>query len=160
MSKILKTVLKKDEQIYRATNSYIEDILADEKMVSARKLIQHLKKFGLITKEPEPLEGGAALGLRLKLVNGDLMFYRSNQLPVMPDILTRRELFSICGKLTGHYPVAGWLRVACSYVKRQAQGTQWENFAGKETEYMLRDMLERVNKEDPVTGVLNVRLAC
>eukprot|EP00794_Sanderia_malayensis_P011566 gene11567-12761_t len=157
MSKILKTVLKKDEQIYRATNSYIDDILVDEKMVSARKLIQHLKKFRLITKEPEPLGGGAALGLRLKLVNGDLMFYRGNQLPVMPDILTRRELFSICGKLTGHYPVAGWLSVACSYVKKQAQGTQWENFAGKETEYMLRDILERINKEDPVTGVWHAR---
>ena len=75
MSKILKTVLKKDEQIYRATNSYIDDILVDEKIVSTPRLIEHLKKFGLVTKEPEPLEGGAALGLRLKLVNGDLMFY-------------------------------------------------------------------------------------
>ena len=78
MSKILKTVLKKDEQIYRATDSYIDDLLVDEKMVSAQKLIHHLKKFGLITQEPEPLEGGAALCLRLKLVNGDLKLYRGN----------------------------------------------------------------------------------
>ena len=107
MSKTLKTVLKKDEQIHRATNSYIDDILVDEKIVSTPRLIEHLKKFGLVTKEPETLEGGAALGLRLKLVNGDLVFYRGNQLPMSPDMLTRRELFSICGKLTGHYPVAG-----------------------------------------------------
>ena len=98
MSKILKTVLKKDEHIYRATNSYIDDILVDEKVVSAQKLIQHLKKFGLVTKEPEPMEGCAALGLRLTLVNGDLTFYRGNQ---SREILTRMELFSMCGQLIG-----------------------------------------------------------
>ena len=157
MSKILKTVLERDEQIYRATNSYTDDILVDEKMVTAQKLIKHLKKFGLVTKNPEPLEGGAALGLPLKLVKGDLMFYRGNVLPILPEVLTRRELFSICGKLIGHYPAAGWLRAACSYVKRHAQGTQWEDFAGEETVQMLRDILERVNIKDPVTGVWHVQ---
>ena len=157
MSKILKTVLEKDEQIYRATNSYIDDVLVDEKMVTAQKLVEHLKKFGLVTKKPEPLEVGAALGLRLKLVKGDLMFYIGNVLPVLPEVLTRRELFSICGKLIGHYPVAGWLRVACSYVKRQAQGTHWEDFAGEETVQMVRDIIEQVNIRDPVTGVWHVQ---
>ena len=131
MSKILKTVLERDEQIYRATNSYIDNMLVDEKMVTAQKLIEHLKKLGLVTKKPEPLESGAALGLLLKLVKGDLMFNRGNVLPVLPEILTRPELFSICGKLIDHYPVAGWLRVACSYVKIHAQGTQWEDLLGK-----------------------------
>ena len=126
-------------------------------MVTAQKLMDHLKKFGLVTKEPEPLEGGAALGLRLKLVKGNLMFYRGNEVPVLPEILTRRELFSICGKLIGHYPVAGWLRVACSYVKRQARGAQWEDFAGEEAVTMLRDVIERVNIKDPVTGVWHVQ---
>ena len=55
-------------------------------MVIAQKLIEHLQKCGLVTKKPEPLEGGAALGLRLKLVKGDLMFYRGNALPVLPEI--------------------------------------------------------------------------
>ena len=118
--------------------------------MSTQRLIEHLKKFGLVTKETEPLEGGAALGLRLKFVNGDLMFYRGNKLPMLPDMLTRRELFSICGELTGHYPVAGWLRVACSFIKRQAQGIRGEDFAGEDAVYMLQDLLERVNKEDPV----------
>ena len=74
MSKILKTVLKKDEQIYKATVSYIDDMLVDEKIVSTPKLIWHLKKFGLVTKEPEPLEGGVAHGLQLKSVYHDFMF--------------------------------------------------------------------------------------
>ena len=53
----------------------------------------------------------------------------------MPDILSQRKLFS----MIGHYPVAGWLRVACSYIKRQAcsQGTQWEDVAGEEAVQML-----------------------
>ena len=48
MSKLLKTVLERDEQIYRATNSYIDDILVDQIMVTAQKLSDHLKKSGLV----------------------------------------------------------------------------------------------------------------
>ena len=69
---------------------------------------------------------------------------------MLPNMLNHLELLSICGKLTGHYPVAGWLRVACSFIKRQAQGSRWEDFAGEEAVYMLQDVSERVNKEDPV----------
>ena len=36
--------------------------------------------------------------------------------------LCRPELFSICEKLTGHYPIAEWLQIANSYIKRQAEG--------------------------------------
>ena len=78
---------------------------------------------------------------------------------MLPDMLTRRELFSICGELTGHYPVAGWLRVACSFIKRQAQGSRWEDFAGEEAVYMLQDVLERVKKEDPVKGIWHVQIS-
>ena len=62
--------------------------------------------------------------LRLKLQKntetGELVFRRSNQIPPLVDELCKWELFSTCEKLVGHYPVAGWLRVTCSYVKRQA----------------------------------------
>ena len=50
-----------------------------------------------------------------------------------------RELFSICGKLVGHNPIAGWLRVACSYVKLHAEGEKWVDDIG-------------VKDEDPVRG--------
>ena len=53
---------------------------------------------------------------------GELAFTRGNEVPSVPENLTRRGFFSICGKLVGHYPVAGWLRMACSYVKRRAEG--------------------------------------
>ena len=64
MTLILKTVLGK-EKVKAATNSYIDDILVDETGVKASDVVDHLKEFGLKTKPPEPLEGGAALGLRI-----------------------------------------------------------------------------------------------
>lgn len=48
MSKILKTVLSKDEKIKRATSSYVDDILVNELVASADEVISHLNKFGLM----------------------------------------------------------------------------------------------------------------
>lgn len=153
MSKILKTVLSKSKKIKAATSSYIDDILVNESQVTAKELIQHLSKFGLTTKPPEPLDGGAALGLKIERnKSGELMFTRGNELPVIPESLTRRELFSVCGKLVGHYPIAGWLRVACSFIKRKAEGTKWDDHVGEPTMSKIREVMERVKMEDPVKG--------
>ena len=152
MAKILKTVLGKREAIKNATSSYIDDILVDETEVPAMELSEYLGDFGLVTKPPEPLEGGAALGLRLDRVGGELLFHRGNKIPDIGDSLTRRELFSVCGKLVGHYPVAGWLRVASSYVKRRAEGSHWEDQVGENAVSMIKDVIERVKKDDPVRG--------
>ena len=37
-----------------------------------------------------------------------------------PDIVMRRAVFSLCGRLVGHFPVCGWLCVACGVLKRRA----------------------------------------
>ena len=61
------------------------------------------------------INGARALGLQIRENKlGQLMWSRGNDLPIVPESVTRRELFSVCGMLTGHYPVAGWLRIACS----------------------------------------------
>ena len=158
MTLILKTVLGKDEKVKAATNSYIDDILVDETEVKSSDVVDHLKEFGLNTKPPEPLEGGAALGLRIgrdKL--GRLVFSRGNEIPEVKGDLSRRELFSVCGKLVGHYPIAGWLRVACSYVKRVAEGVRWDDLVGERTVTMVEEMLGTVKGEDPVKGRWNVQ---
>ena len=69
MSKILKSVLARNESIKGATSSYIDDILVDESKVSSDAVIEHLRKYGLITNDPEPLNGngGTALGLKLTI---------------------------------------------------------------------------------------------
>ena len=102
--------------------------------------MEHLEKFGFTTKPPEPLEGGgrATLGLKLeKNRTGELVFRRGNEIPEVGEVLSRRELYSVCGRLVGHYPIAGWLRVACSYIKRKAAGVRWESKVGQETVKMM-----------------------
>ena len=62
MTKILKTVLTKSEDMKKATSSFIDDIMVNVSKVAASKVVSQLSKNGLIAKEPEELDGGAALG--------------------------------------------------------------------------------------------------
>ena len=83
------------------------------------------------------------------------MFGRGNELPQVEngERLTRRRLFSICGQLVGHYPVGSWLRVACSFVKRESDGGKWEDWIGERAQRMIREVLKRVRDDDPVRGI-------
>ena len=155
MSKILKKVLSLDEAVFAGTSSYIDDIIVNENIVTAERVVAHLQKYGLETKPPEDLEGGRVLGLCLHRNDrdGTLRFRRGNSLPNFPcENLTRRELFSICGRLVGHYPICGWLRVACSYVKRESEGYRWEDWVGEKTQRLVHELLDRVARDDPVGG--------
>ena len=58
MSAVLKIVLKQEEKIEKATNSYIDDILVDELVVQSEEVRCHLKKYGLIAKPSESLDRG------------------------------------------------------------------------------------------------------
>ena len=46
--------------------SYIGDIIVNETEVMVEEVVVHLRKFGLIAKLPESMDGSAALGLRQK----------------------------------------------------------------------------------------------
>ena len=110
MSKILKTVLHKDQEIEAATSLYIDDINVDVTNATTDRVKEHLEKHGLEVKEPE---GSSALGLKLQpSAEGKLLFSGANEIPDVGQIMTRQELFSVCGKLVGHYPRTGWLRVS------------------------------------------------
>ena len=67
--KFYQSVLARKYGIEGATISYINDILVDESRVSFDAVIEHLRKYGLITNDPEPLNGngGTALGLKLTI---------------------------------------------------------------------------------------------
>ena len=69
--------------------------------------------------------------------------------------------------LTGHYPVAGhnpresrnsrwlragWLRIACSFVKRHSDDSRWDDLIGDTVCAMLRDIILKVEQQDPVRG--------
>ena len=157
MSKILKHVLQSDEKVKAGTSSYIDDIYVAKEKVCGTTVVEHLRRNGLIAKEPESLDGGAALGLKLTKDNeGRLRFQRANTIPEVRDRITKRELFSVCGKLLGHYPIAGWLRPACSYIKRHAEGDGWNDYVGDETRERMREVVSEVQKVDPVKGYWRV----
>ena len=95
------------------TGHYIDDIWVNEDVAPAEVVKSHLARYGLIGKDPEPLEDARVLGLRVyKGEDGSSRWKRDGQEPLIGDKMTKRELFSWCGKLVGHYPVAGWLRIA------------------------------------------------
>ena len=159
MSKIVQLVLAQDERVRAGTDSYIDDIMVDEDIVTVEEVVKHLRRYGLETKPPEDLEGNRVLGLSiLRSPAGELVFGRGNEVPVVADEerLTRRRLFSVCGQLVGHYPVCGWLRVACSYVKRESTGERWDDWVGERAQGMIREVIRRVSVEDPVKGRFRV----
>ncbi|XP_035827949.1 uncharacterized protein LOC118478447 [Aplysia californica] len=161
MTKVLKTVLEQRDDIRFSTSSYyIDDILVSVSQVSSEDVISHLRRYGLVAKPAEKLEGGTALGLKLfRGPAGRLWFGRSGELPRVNRRLTKRELFSLCGKLTAHYPIAGWLRLACSYVKRHSGGEKWDSYICDRAQVMVEEIVARVGKDDPVRGEWGVEHA-
>ena len=161
MTKILGKVLSMDPVVKAGADHYIDDIYVSEDLVSSAKVIEHLKCYGFESKAPEPLNnGGRVLGLQLTPDRaGQLRFSRGKPLPnEIPEgvVVSRRELFSICGQLVGHYPVAGWLQPACSYVKRIAGGSSWNDPIGNDAMVLVCDLVHRAHMDDPVQGYWTV----
>ncbi|KAG0726852.1 hypothetical protein GWK47_035774 [Chionoecetes opilio] len=78
----------------------------------------------------------------------------------MPEKLTRRTVFSLCGELTSHLPVCGWLRVAASYLKRRANAatTSWEDeVTDSKLRFMIEETLKQVKRSDPARGRWDVK---
>ena len=123
MTSILYKVLSLDDRVYRGTDHYIDDIVAQESVVGVNEVCAHLAKYGLEMKEPEDPDGDRLLDIALrKDSRGHLHMSRGTSLPdVDLDMkgLTKRELFSLYGRLIGHYLAFGWLRIHCSFLKRK-----------------------------------------
>ena len=65
-----------------AVSLYIDDIIVNETELAVEEVVAHLRKFGLIVKLPESMDGGAALGLRLKRDETvRLQFWRGDEIP-------------------------------------------------------------------------------
>lgn len=153
MSTVLAKVLSLDKTVSSATDHYIDDILVNEDLMNAGEVAEHLARYGLVTKPAVPIRGAKALGLQVdEDAGGNLIWRRGNRIPEVGDKVSRRELFSVCGQLVGHYPVAGALRVACGYVKRYSGGSSWKDSVGKRTRDMLQELVEKVRRTDFVGG--------
>ena len=157
MKAVVSKVLSLDEKISKATDHYYDDIIIDLNVVSAQVVKDHLLKFGLIAKPSENLNSAKVLGLQTYEKKG-VVHWRRTELkkeinPSNLNSMTKRQVFSLCGKLVGHYPVAGWLRVACSFVKRSCESNAWDSFAGSVAIQRLSEVLSRLDVDDPVKGI-------
>ena len=64
----------------------------------------------------------------------------------------------MCGNLVANLPVAGWLRLACSFIKRCTNEAGWdETITDKRVNEMIMEVMEKVIKCDPAKGVWNVK---
>ena len=157
MTKILGKVLSMDSLVEAGTDHYIDDIIVNVDRVTVAYVKEHLARFGLVTKEPEHMDDARVLGLRVrKDASGELQWSRDNDTDEVAEIMTKRKLFSLCGKLVGHYPVGSWLRVACSYMKRRSNECDWEEPIPEAVVEMLRETMEKLNANDPVKGIWSV----
>lgn len=156
MTAIVKHVLAQNEEFANAVSCYIDDLFIDESKVKAHQVRTHLANWGLQTKEPVYLgdPGGIrVLGVR---VNNDFSWSRDNPLPsLVSDSYTRRQIHSIIGEVIGHFPVAGWLRVCCSFLQRLTALSMcdWDDEVPGCIQNLVHHMMQRISSEgDPVTG--------
>ena len=156
MRKVLAMALSRDPQVDSATSPYVDDILVNEDVISAVMVKDHLETLGLVCKPPEKVaEGARVLGIRVWGEQRGLFWKRDGEDIQPPPKLTRRAVFSLCGRLTSHVPVGGWLRVAASYLKRRITAVTrgWDDeTSDPELQAMIMEMVERVRTADPACG--------
>ena len=117
-------MVRQDEVVNSATFSYIDDIVINKGICTTVNVKANLKWFGLTSKDPEPLTNGAhVLGLHIWEEHRRLQWRHEGRLPMAPNVCTHWSIVSLCGKLTGHLPVCGWLHVRCS---ASAVTTGWD----------------------------------
>ncbi|XP_043232536.1 uncharacterized protein LOC122386889 [Amphibalanus amphitrite] len=161
MKAVIRTVLERDADVNRAVLPYVDDLLVNEDIVSAERVVAHLANFGLECKPPERAAGGARLlGLRVSRELGRLVWSRDNPVGPPPAVITRRGVFSWCGRLIAHMPVCGWLRPAVAWLKRRVNDvTQgWDDITYDGVlQKQISHVAARVASHDPAHGLWSVR---
>ena len=140
-------------------DNYVDDLVVPK--AKKEVVIQQLGDYGLLTKPCEPMHAATVLGLKLAESPDGVQWSRRNvdELGV-PERLTKRKLFSWCGKLTSHYPVCAWLRPRCSWLKRLScrQDLGWDADLGDDVQQLCSELADKLAKEDPVRGIWHVNL--
>ncbi len=153
MTSIVNKVLALDPEVRAATDSYVDDIIVNEDAVSSQRVVDHLRTFGLEPKPPVALHGSRVLGLHVSKEDGTWRWSRGNIVDPLGERVTKRQVFAWCGQMTAHFPVAGWLRVACSFLKRCTGDLKWDDLVSERAQQLLAEVSKRVHECDPVRGV-------
>ena len=152
MSCVLRKILSLDRKVAAATESYIDDIAVNNDVVSNEEVLQLLGTYGLEAKEPEFLDGARVLGLKVSKGEGGCRWCRDNAVDEIKPCMSRREVFSWCGQLVGHLPVANWLRPACSFLKRLCSHVSWDDPAPEKAMLIVQEIHKRFKASDPACG--------
>lgn len=156
MTAIVEFVIGKDSNIDGSVSSYIDDLFIVLDRTDCQSVIDHLRSWGLESKEPEKLGSSGAVRILGLQVDQDYKWRRDGELPLVPsdDHLTRRKVSGILGKWLGHYPVAGWLRVVCGSLQRSMAESKagWDEPVDAVVLDVLRKIDARLRVVDPVRG--------
>ena len=154
MKSVIDAIVSQDHTIKSATSAYVDDILINENLVPASRAQQYFLDYGLVSKDPVRLRDGArVLGLQVWEKHGTLRWKQGSQIPEIPVGLTRLRVFYLCGKLVGHFPVYGWLRVVVPFIKRLATAVTkgWDDrIKNASLCHILAETLTRVREANPV----------
>ena len=93
MKTIIGAVLSQEEKVKQRASAYLNDIYVNKDIVSSLHVRMKLAQFGLIYK-------AHVLGLDVHGEQGTLQWRRRTVVPEVPDFLTRRAVFSLCGTPT------------------------------------------------------------
>ena len=156
--KVMDMIVKCVTNDLPEVDNYVDDLMVPRSQ--QQFVTERLALYGLPTKPAEPLSVARVLGLQLKeLPDGSAAWSRRElDQRLIPEVLTKRSLFQWCGKLTGHYPVASWLRVHCGWLKRIAclEGTGWDSPLSESLVQLCSDLDKKLCGGDPVKGVWHV----
>lgn len=156
MTRIVDSVLSVDHTIRIATDSYIDDIIVNEDVTTAENVKSMLSTYGLICKEAETIKSTRILGLRTFVQDDEVKWKRDDanfvKEAIRQENLTKKDIFSICGKLIGHFPICNWLRPYCAYIKRMTNDNDWKDVVDCRVGLKLLEVLTAVQINDPVGG--------
>ena len=153
MDVIIRYVTRDEEDV----DNYVDDLrVPEEKVVN---VIELLARYGLPTKPAEEMSSARVLGLQLSENDSGTVWSRRSGVSIeLPEVLTKRSLFSWCGRVISHYPVGPWLRPCCSWLKRVAceLSDSWDRPLPSSMAMMCSDLINRMRQEDPATGAWHV----
>ena len=97
---------------------------------------------------------------RVQEEHGNLKWKRDNDVREIDGPVTKRKVFSLCGRLTGHLPVCGWLRPAVSFLKRKANeaADAWDDVIEDSlVNGLIEEIMTQINTDDPARGQWDVK---
>ena len=129
---------------------------ANEEVISVDEVKAKLESFGLTCNDPDYLKHRANVqGLKVWGERDTLCWKRGTAIPEPLAEMTQCTVFSMCGKLVGHFPFCGWLSVIARVLKRcvTAVTKGWDDPVDDASlSQFVEEVQARVTRDDPVQG--------